>query len=323
MSTTPETSGPVTRTRRVYVASIALPIAVVAAFWVGLINMNSVYRFVGWAISEGGTELQSGVAYGPSERQKLDIYRPLSASAREAAADTPIILFVYGGSWRDGDRSIYRFVGDAFASRGYKTVIPDYRLYPGVQFPGFVNDVAATYRWIEDNLLRPGQRIVLVGHSAGAHMSALVALDPRYLQAVGSDPMRLAGWVGLAGPYAFEPTTWPSTRDVFATASDVDEPRPVAHVDTGEKPALLFHGLDDEVVKVWNMRELAKALRAVDGSVRTVELPGVAHVGIVLALAKPFRGKGPVLQETLAFIEGLPDASGSPDARASGLVGGR
>ncbi|MEO1282766.1 MAG: alpha/beta hydrolase [Pseudomonadota bacterium] len=305
MSTKPGTQSAVRHNRRVYLASMALPIALVAAFWLGLIQMNSVYRFVGWAISEGGTELQSGISYGPAARQKLDIYRPLAASAREAAADTPIILFVYGGSWRDGDRTIYRFVGDAFASRGYKTVIPDYRLYPDVQFPGFVNDVAATYRWIEKNLLRPGQKIILVGHSAGAHMSALVALDPRYLKAVSANPAHLAGWVGLAGPYAFQPTTWPTTKDVFVTASDADEPRPVAHVTSGEKPALLFHGLDDDVVKVWNMRELAKALRAVDGQVRAIELPGVAHIGIVLALARPFRGKGPVLSETLAFIRSL------------------
>ncbi|MEO1206204.1 MAG: alpha/beta hydrolase [Pseudomonadota bacterium] len=299
-----ETSGSSGR-KPVFLASLSFPVALFAVFWVGLVSMEQVYRFVGWAISEGGTDVQTDIRYGAHARQRLDVYRPYSAAARKAGADAPLILFLYGGSWRDGDREIYRFVGDAFASRGYTTVIPDYRLYPDVQFPAFVDDVAMAYRWAEKNLLRPGQQIVMIGHSAGAHMTALVALDPRYLKSAGTDDTALAGWVGLAGPYAFEPTKWPSTKEIFASASGPDVPRPVTHVSPGEKPALLFHGLDDDVVKVWNMRELVKAFRAQGSDVRAVELPGVAHVGIVLALAKPFRSKGPVLDQTLSFIRSV------------------
>ena len=84
-----------------------------------------------------GYKLEPDVAYGIHRRQKLDIYEPLIEENKEI-----IIMFIYGGSWRSGERSNYRFIAQRFVSQGYTTIVPDYRLYPEVQFPAFVDDIA-------------------------------------------------------------------------------------------------------------------------------------------------------------------------------------
>ena len=84
-----------------------------------------------------GYELEADVPYGIHRRQKLDIYEPLTEENKEI-----IIMFIYGGSWRSGERSNYRFIAQRFVSQGYTTIVPDYRLYPEIQFPAFINDIA-------------------------------------------------------------------------------------------------------------------------------------------------------------------------------------
>lgn len=244
-------------------------------------------------VTEGGVPTARDIAFGPHERHRLDVYNPT-----EPAAGKPVCLFFYGGSWRGGSRAGYGFVGAALARRGIATVIPDYRVYPDVRFPGFVEDAAAACRWIERQPSLAGRPLILAGHSAGAHIAALLALDGQYLD--GS--ARPSALVGLSGPYAFDPVHWPSTARIFATAEHRDEPRPVAHVTPEAPPALLIHGADDRVVKPWNQRELAAAYRRNGVPVRTLELPGKGHVATVAAIARPLRWRAPVLDEIVRFI---------------------
>ena len=89
-----------------------------------------------------GYKLEPDVAYGIHRRQKLDIYEPLIEENEEI-----IIMFIYGGSWRSGERSNYRFIAQRFVSQGYTTIVPDYRLYPEIQFPAFVDDIAKAIVW--------------------------------------------------------------------------------------------------------------------------------------------------------------------------------
>lgn len=85
------------------------------------------------------------VAYGDSERQRLDVYVPTRAEA--AVGGMPVVVFFYGGSWQNGDRAEYRFVGEALASQGFLAILPDYRTYPEVTFPAFMDDAASAVRW--------------------------------------------------------------------------------------------------------------------------------------------------------------------------------
>ena len=254
-------------------------------------------------VAEPGLKMVTGVRYGPLPRQVLDVYYPASASE---ASDGPIVLYFYGGGWLSGDRAGNGFVGAALAARGITTVVADYRLYPEVQFPGFVEDAARAYAWTSANLAASSAKrrpIFLIGHSAGAHIAALLALDARYLAAAGVDPKdRPAGLVGLAGPYAFDPTTHPSTRDIFAPARGTEDARPTSFARAGAPPALLVHGLQDQVVELFNMRTLAEALRASGVKVRALELDGIDHGEVVLAISWPLRWRAPVLAEIEAFI---------------------
>ncbi len=247
-------------------------------------------------VGEGGLDVRFDVPYGSHPRHKLDVYAP-----KRPRAGQPVALFLYGGSWRGGCRSCYGFVGAALAARGITTAVADYRLYPEVRWPGFQNDAAAAFRWVRRELVQDGASpVTVIGHSAGAHMAALLALDQRWL---GED--RPDGVVGLSGPYSFQPTVWPTTREIFATASDPDEPRPVAYGSSSAPPTLLLHGSADDTVKPHNMLELADVLRRFGAPIEARLLTGADHKATVLGFARPLRRKFPVLDLTVAFITGI------------------
>jgi acetyl esterase/lipase len=251
-------------------------------------------------IPKAGYDITSGLAYGTEARQRLDVYAP-----GEAVGPAPVLVFFYGGSWRNGSRENYRFIGEAFASRGYVVVIPDYRLYPEARFPVFVEDGAKALKWVERNVLQHGgdsQRVFLAGHSAGAHLAALLLFDPGYLAAVGFDRGRIVGFIGLAGPYAFDPLAYESTRAVFSTVENSDQARPIAFVDKNAPPVLLMHGLSDKTVELINAEKLAARLRKVGNDARLFAYPRRTHVGLLLSLAAPFRMRDSVHADMLAFM---------------------
>jgi acetyl esterase/lipase len=213
----------------------------------------------------------------------------------------PIIIFVYGGSWQSGDKDGYGFVGRALAARGFLVAVPDYRLVPQVRYPGFVEDNAAAVRWVIANAARFGgdpSRIVLVGHSAGAYNAAMLALDPRWL---GTDRRVVKGFAGLAGPYDFLPLDGPTTRAAFGRERDLATTQPVNFASADDPPVLLLHGTDDTTVYPRNSQRLQTRLAQAGVDARLKLYPGVGHVGILTAVARPFRGRAPVLDDTVDF----------------------
>jgi acetyl esterase/lipase len=247
-------------------------------------------------VSENAS-VRRGLAYGSLSRQKLDVYRPTPEMDRKA-----IVIFYYGGGWRRGERGMYRFVGAALAAQGFTTVIPDYRLYPQVGFPAFIEDAALAYVWAQHHLNADGQNrpVVLMGHSAGGHIAALLAVDRHYL----ADAPPPAAVVGLAGPYSFDPTTWPRTSDIFrAAAAKPDTARPVAMVSAKTPPMFFARGGEDDVVAGFNAEDMTRALSAKGVLVENRLYPDLGHVGLVLALSRPFRWRAPVLADSVAFID--------------------
>ena len=269
-----------------------------------LLSACSPLALVNVLVPEDNHRSQTGIAYGSEARQKLDVFRPPAGQAEKA-----VLVFFYGGSWKSGERGSYRFVGEAFASRGYVVVVPDYRLYPEVRFPAFVEDAALAVAWTRRNLGAgegEDRPLVLMGHSAGAHIAALLALDPSYLAAAGLAPRSVSAWVGLAGPYAFDPFRFRGIRPIFETAASADQARPVTFARAGAPPALLLHGVSDGTVRRSNSRELAEALTRLSVPVRHVELPETGHIGILLSLAAPVGDPDLVIEPVQAFIEDLP-----------------
>jgi acetyl esterase/lipase len=241
------------------------------------------------------------VAFGPDAHQRLDVYAPRG----KGQAGLPVAVFFYGGSWDTGKRSDYGWVGQALASRGFVTVVPDYGLYPAVRYPGFLEDGAQAVRWAQDHAAEFGgdpDRIVLVGHSAGAYNAAMIALDPRYLTAAGVDPRRIKALAGLSGPYDFLPLTDPIAQRTFGEAKDLAATQPTSFVTPASPPAFLATGDDDTMVFPKNTVKLAAKLRAAGVEVREEHYPGVDHVRMVLALSRPFRGRAPVLQQMSEFL---------------------
>lgn len=248
----------------------------------------------------GGVRIAAGVPYGEGPRRRLDIYAPRGVSA---GAGRPVILFFYGGWWAFGTRTDYGFLGRALAAQGFVTVVADYRLVPEGRFPGFVEDGAAALRWVRGHIGAyggDGERIVVAGHSAGAYIAAMLAVDGRRL---GPDRETLRGLIGLAGPYDFVPFTVQAARDAFGHWPEPAETQPVTHADAGTPPALLLTGADDVTVRPRNSKALAAKLRA-EGVAAEVKLyPGIGHTGLILALARPFRRRAPVLADMAAFAE--------------------
>jgi acetyl esterase/lipase len=256
-------------------------------------------------VPDGGYVRHAGIAYGPAPRQALDVYEP---AAPASATQRPVVVFFYGGSWRGGSRETYRFVGEALTSRGYVAVLPDYRVHPEAVYPTFVEDGAAALGWVRANIARHGgdpERIVVMGHSAGAHIAALLALDQTFLEAAHLPADTIKGLVGLAGPYSFDPLEWRVTRAVFGHLQEPSIVRPVRYARSDAPPMLLLHGDADTTVGPYNSADMAAALRGVNAPVTHIVYKDTAHVGIVLALAAPFRGRAPTLADTARFIDGL------------------
>jgi acetyl esterase/lipase len=282
-------------TRLLLVAVVLVGALMLAPRWT---LMNAALALVSRIVSEGGVRVERGLAFGPDATHRLDVYH-----AGDVSPDAPVVLFIYGGGWRGGARDMYGFAGAALASRGLTTVIADYRKFPEARFPVFVEDAALAYRYVASELpATRGRPIVVMGHSAGAYIAAMLALNPDYVGEAGAGLPRPAALIGLAGPYAFDPTTWPSTREIFATAASADAARPIAFAGSGAPPALLIHGLGDETVRLFNSRDLAARLRASGGVVETLEIEGVGHHDLVLAMARGLRWRAPVLEKVTAFV---------------------
>ncbi|MDB5331541.1 MAG: alpha/beta hydrolase fold family protein [Phycisphaerales bacterium] len=244
----------------------------------------------------------SDIAYGDHARQELDVYQP-----RHLQPGAGVVIFFYGGDWQTGSKKDYAFVGEALSSRGFVAVLPDYRLYPEVTFPQFVEDGAAAVRWAYDNAARFGgdpAHIYLMGHSAGAHIAALLTLDGHYLKNVGLDRNVIRATAALSGPYDFVPP--PDDRGAFGMSRWDTEPDPAIEpthfVDGHAPPMLLIRGLKDTVVGPENGERLSAAIRRAGGKVECIDYPDRGHAGIVQSLAWPFRWLAPVLDDTAAFF---------------------
>lgn len=243
--------------------------------------------------------VQSDVAYGTGPRRTLDIYRP-----DKAVASPPLIVFLYGGSWTMGDKAMYPFVAQTLAGRGAVVMVPNYRLYPEVTYPGFLQDNAAAVAWALAHAAEYGATggVFVMGHSAGAYNAAMLGLDPALLRDAGVSRRALAGVIGLATPADFLPSRDPAVIPVFGAANTPSN-QPLAFADGTNPPLLLIHGDADTIVQPRNTVTLAAAVAAHGGPVTTRYYPGIGHIGLITAFAPLFQSRAPVLDDVWTFIE--------------------
>jgi acetyl esterase/lipase len=243
----------------------------------------------------------TGIAYGSDPRQRLDVYVPAKRTG-----PYPVVLFFFGGSWNSGARADYGFVGEALASRGVLTVIADYRLFPQVRYPEFLEDSAQAAAWIGAQVQTYGGdrgRIYVMGHSAGAYNAAMLALDPRWLAKAGASATMFAGFIGLAGPYDFLPIENREVRPVFFYPDSPPDSQPILYANPGSPRSFLAApGSDDLVDPERSTHQLARKLAANGVAVTYRSYPNVGHVTLIGAMSRPLRWLAPVLDDIDEFI---------------------
>ena len=254
---------------------------------------------------DGATLQVAGQPYGAGPRNKLNIWVPAGTKKTDRL---PVIVWLYGGGWYSGARDDYGFAGRAFAKQGLIVVIPDYRIVPEGHWPDFLEDSAAAVAWTEKHIGDHGGdagRIALAGHSAGAYNAAMIALDPQWLKAAGSDVSVIRGVAALAGPYDFAPFEKGGRADVaMGDIRPVEKTQPIHFVRADAPPLWLGHGTADTVVRVRNSERLAAAMAKAGGSAQLRTYDGLSHNDLVMALTGPLSYKGPILPEATDFLRG-------------------
>ena len=257
---------------------------------IGVLNAIAIGR---------GVEVTRTIRFADGKRGLLDVYAP------QGIVNAPLIVFFYGGGWESGDRADYRFAAMALAKRGFVVVVPDYRVYPEVCFPDFLTDGAKAVRWARRNAEEFGADpglVTLIGHSAGAYIAAMLALDRRWLD--GKSQTALAGVVGLAGPYDFLPLHSAVLGTIFAPAGDLTLSQPIVYARGDAAPMLLLSGLSDRTVRPDNSRRLSARIRMLGGDAQAKFYDRVDHATILGAFSPLLRPLAPVLNDTAAFVEG-------------------
>ncbi|HEY4125609.1 MAG TPA: alpha/beta hydrolase [Rhizomicrobium sp.] len=250
-------------------------------------------------VPRSGYRVVRDLAYGTDTRQKLDLYIPDSLKA-----PAPVILFFYGGSWQSGEKAWYLAFGQSFASKGIIVAIADYRLYPKVKYPAFLDDSANALRFVHEKVASYGgdpARLFLAGHSAGAYNAIMLVADPHYLQDVHGDVNWVRGVIGISGPYDFLPLKSADLIDIFGGDRRVDT-QPITYIDAKRPPMLLVTGSDDTTVLPRNTKRMAAKLRSFGTDVKEIVYPGVGHIGIILSIAKPFRSRTTLRDDIVNFV---------------------
>jgi len=273
---------------------VALAAAVSLAACSGVAALNTLEP-------KGGIAIHRDIAYRAGPRGGLDIYQPKSADGH-----APVVVFLYGGGWDSGAKGDYLFAGAALARQGFVTVVPDYRIYPEVRWPAFLQDSAEAVAWTRAHAAEYGGdpgKLFLMGHSAGAYNAVDLAVDRRWLGAVGLDPRKdIRGVVGLAGPYDFLPLHSTELKTIFGPEAGRPDTQPINHVDGQAPPLFLATDTADTVVDPGNTTRMAAKVRAAGGQVETRDYKGLSHALLMGAVAAPLNFLAPVLADSTAFI---------------------
>jgi acetyl esterase/lipase len=243
--------------------------------------------------------LATDIRFGPDPKHKLDLYAP-----RRPGGRLPLLVFVHGGGWDSGDRREYGFAGRALAALGFLVAIADYRVFPEVVFPAFVEDLGHAATWLQVHAGDYGgdpQRLFLMGHSAGAYNAVIFALQPARFGGA-SVAGRIEAVVGLSGPYDFYPFDVKQSIDAFGTYPEPLTTQPVNLVTPAAPPMLLAHGVRDTTVGDYHTVRLAAKLREAGVPVVERHYPRLMHAPVILALTTILRPFLPVYGDVRNFL---------------------
>jgi acetyl esterase/lipase len=236
-----------------------------------------------------------------ADKHRLDIYLPAERK------NSPVLMFVHGGYWRQGDRAQYAFLGNRFAEAGYVVAMPSYRLMPANPHPAQIEDVAAAFAWTHENISKYGgdpARIIVAGHSAGGHLASLLALDPQWLRRFKLSPDAIRAVVSLSGVYDLSRVPAFGGEATRAAASPIRYARPDAPPFLIEFCQWDYPGLPAQA------RRMDAELRKAFVRSRMVYGSGENHISEILDLVN---GGNPVTSEMLKFMAFV--TTSSPDEK--------
>ena len=255
---------------------------------------------------------------GRQIRQRLDIYAPAEGD------NLPVILWIHGGGWRLGGKWLVDLKPRAFTAENRVLVSINYRLHPTTDFRGQAADVAAAIAWVRENIAQHGgngRQIVLMGHSAGAHLAALVATDPSYLAAHQLTPAAVQGVILIDGAgYDIAQHIRETPKFVgalFTTVFGTDPAdhraaSPLLHVNSDNPlpPFLIFYVAGRQDAKSQSTR-LAETLTKAGGQAELVPVAQESHatINMTLGIADKL-----TTRKTFEFLEQLPAPPAVQDA---------
>ena len=234
------------------------------------------------------------VPYGKNPKQRMDLYFPTQKASR-----APVLLFLHGGGFREGDRKQYGYVAEPFAKHGILTVVASYRLTPeGFSHPAQPDDAKAMVAWIYKNISRYGgnpEAIYIGGHSAGAILTADIGVDLAWLDQVKVPRSAVRGIVPISGSYDLRGS---KRMEYLPTPATEEKASALLHVGAPAPVAIVAYGSLEERLKDPSAA-LVKALTAKGIQARTLNLEGKDHAGAVWELSD---ANAPLTKAMLAMI---------------------
>ncbi len=246
--------------------------------------------------------VERDITYGAGERSRLDIYRqPAPPGARR-----PLIIYFHPGAFYIGNKAELpnQVFATALARRGAVVVVPNYSLWPEGRFPRFLEDGAEAVAWARRNAERLGadpDALILSGHSAGAYIGVMLAMDSRFLAAQGVPATSVAGAVGLAGMYVFGFDNPLLMQGVFAGHPEPERQRPAHFARPGAPPLLLMAGGLDPVGAQFQTLLMAERVRGKGGEAETQIYLPLGHMDLLSSLPG-MPSLAPVPDDVMEFV---------------------
>ena len=217
-------------------------------------------------------------------KDRLDLYLP------EGARDFPVLVFYHGGGLTNGDKGGSEHVGRTLARAGYGAAIVNYRLSPTVEHPEHAEDAARSLAWVYRNIAKHGgspDAVYISGHSAGAYLAALLALDPRYLEKEGLSPEIITGAMPISGFFYVDLVAPDRSKDVWGERMEVwKDASPARHVRADAPPLLFLYADGDAPWRRQQNEDIKKALvEKGHGEVNTIQIESRDHRSIFQSMA--------------------------------------
>ncbi|WP_296403777.1 alpha/beta hydrolase [Psychrobacter sp.] len=295
--------------------TVSLAVAGVAFFtFQSAANASSGLTLLNLISPNGEVSITKDVSYGDDPDQNLDIYYPKALakaihSHEQPKATYPLIVFVHGGSWENGNKEQYAFVGQSLARAGYVTAVINYRKAPYYIYPAFVQDTAQAIAWTYDNANKfyaDANKMAVIGHSAGAFNVVAAVSNADFLKPYGLQPSNIKAVVGIAGPYSYDFRKF-SSRSVFPEGSSPEQVMPDSLIkagNSGKQPNyLLMTAQNDDVVHISNTEKMTEALNKAGANVVTEQIKGASHATSIAAMSTSLSWVNSVRPQLLSYLQ--------------------